>query len=98
MEGLGQRLTSVKTYLQSQIKALSSKQDQTMAAQAAMQEHLAHVGADVESTRIEVSEVSPAVDISICRLHCRLHSSESWALGALRAVGVQRPWQDRKHS
>lgn len=57
LEGLGQRLTSVKTYLQSQIKALSGKQDQTIAAQAVMQEHLSHVGADVESTRMEVSEV-----------------------------------------
>jgi hypothetical protein len=57
LESLGQRVTSVKTYLQSQIKALSSKQDQTIQAQAVMQEHLAHVGADVESTRMEVSEV-----------------------------------------
>ena len=57
LESLGQRVSSVKTYLQSQIKALSSKQDQTIQAQAVMQEHLAHVGADVESTRMEVSEV-----------------------------------------
>jgi hypothetical protein len=57
LESLGQRVTGVKTYLQSQIKALSNKQDQTIQAQAKMQEHLAHVGADVESTRMEVSEV-----------------------------------------
>jgi len=57
LDGLGQRLSSVKTYLQGQIKALSGKQDQTMAAQAAMQEHLSHVGVDVENTHAEVSEV-----------------------------------------
>jgi uncharacterized protein YoxC len=51
-------VTGVKTYLQSQIKALSNKQDQTIQAQAKMQEDLAHVGADVQSTRMEVSDVS----------------------------------------
>mmetsp|Transcript_19265 Transcript_19265/g.58167 ORF Transcript_19265/g.58167 Transcript_19265/m.58167 type:complete len:398 (-) Transcript_19265:313-1506(-) len=58
---LGDRLTSVKTYLQSQIRTLTTKQDQTMAAQAAMQEHLNVVGRDVEETRYEVSEMHGAV-------------------------------------
>ncbi len=56
---LGERLSSVKTYLQSQIRALTTKQDQTIAAQGAMQEHLNVVGRDVEETRCEVSEVLP---------------------------------------
>ena len=56
---LGDRLSSVKTYLQSQIRALTTKQDQTIAAQGAMQEHLNVVGRDVEETRCEVSEVLP---------------------------------------
>jgi hypothetical protein len=61
LDGLGQRLSSVKTYLQGQIKALSGKQDQAMAVQAAMQEHLGVVGADVENTRAEVSEMHGTV-------------------------------------
>ena len=48
----------MKTYLQSQIRALTAKQDQTIAAQAAMKEHLNVVGSDVEATRGEVSEVN----------------------------------------
>jgi hypothetical protein len=57
VDGLGQRLADVKAFLQQRIRALAVKQDETIAAQQRMKEHLEVVGRDVEHTRDEVSEV-----------------------------------------
>ncbi len=57
VDGLGQRLADVRAFLQQRIRALAVKQDETIAAQQRMKEHLDVVGRDVEHTRDEVSEV-----------------------------------------
>ena len=63
VDGLGQRLADVKAFLQQRIRALAVKQDETIAAQQRMGEHLDVVGRDVEHTRDEVSEVrTPLMD------------------------------------
>ena len=61
VDGLGQRLADVKAFLQQRIRALAVKQDETIAAQQRMKEHLDVVGRDVEHTRDEVSEVRTSV-------------------------------------
>jgi len=61
VDGLGQRLADVRAFLQQRIRALAVKQDETIAAQQRMKEHLDVVGRDVEHTRDEVSEVGAFV-------------------------------------
>lgn len=57
LDGLGQRMNSMKAFLLLQIRGLSAKQDECAAAQAEMKGQLDSVANDVEHTRNEVSEV-----------------------------------------
>ena len=53
---MGQRINNVKAFLQQQIRALSAKQDESIAVQAEMKAQLGSVAQDVEHTRGEVSQ------------------------------------------
>lgn len=57
LDGLGQRMNSMKAFLLLQIRGLSAKQDECAAVQAEMKGQLGSVANDVEHTRNEVSEV-----------------------------------------
>lgn len=57
LDGLSQRLNSVKAFLQQQIRGLAAKQDECLAEQAQMKAQLNDVAQDVQHTRGEVSEV-----------------------------------------
>lgn len=57
IEALGKTVADVKAKLQARIAELSRKQDETIAAQAALKQQLGRVGADVEVTRGQVGQI-----------------------------------------
>lgn len=61
MTSLSEKLASARTYLQAQIRALTTKQEQSMTVQAAMQDHLNIVGKDVEQARCDINEMHESV-------------------------------------
>lgn len=60
LTSLSEKLASARTYLQAQIRTLTTKQDQAMTVQSAMQDHLNVVGRDVEEARCDIAEVRKA--------------------------------------
>lgn len=60
LEALSGKVTDIKTKLQARIAELGRKQDETIAAQAALKQQLSRVGGDVEVTRGQVGQVRRA--------------------------------------
>lgn len=61
LTSLSEKLASARTYLQAQIRTLTTKQDQAMTVQSAMQDHLNVVGRDVEEARCDIAEMHGTV-------------------------------------
>ncbi|CAL5228557.1 g11713 [Coccomyxa viridis] len=61
VDGLTQRLSNMRQFVQQQINTLTAKQDDTLAAQAALEKQLAAVGDDVEDINTRVGEVHASV-------------------------------------
>ncbi|EIE21290.1 hypothetical protein COCSUDRAFT_57193 [Coccomyxa subellipsoidea C-169] len=61
VDSLSQRLSSMRTFVQQQVSALTKKQDDTLAAQAALEKQMSAVGDDVDDTRSKVDEVHSSV-------------------------------------
>lgn len=57
LDALGVRVHDIRVKLQARMAELARKQDDTIAAQAALKAQLAGVGADVESTRSQVGQI-----------------------------------------
>ncbi|BDA51119.1 hypothetical protein COCOBI_17-3390 [Coccomyxa sp. Obi] len=63
VDSLSQRLSSMRTFVQQQVASLTKKQDDTLAAQAALEKQVSAVGEDVEDTRSKVDEVHSSVRV-----------------------------------
>ncbi|CAK0786024.1 hypothetical protein CVIRNUC_009237 [Coccomyxa viridis] len=61
VDSLSQRLSSMRNFVQQQITTLTAKQDDTLAAQAALEKQLSAVGDDVEGINSQVGEVHDSV-------------------------------------